>query len=306
MKVLMCKNRKVYNISEQLVLCENLLPGIMLKNPNEAGFEFWQESRYSSNTNAWAMQLIGDAFGQESRDLINSTTRELSLSDCYWITDADDDIKFKNISPYYSEFWKGIGNYEGGAIPTLYVDGFLSKKWADANTLVKRSSPLEVECLELAERLGMNCAKGFVLNKKNIAVYNFTNTNRMLESANVSGFIDPNFFTEEDIIRHLGITGIDMIIIDAIVGNGDRHTGNFGFLRDADTGTYLGPAPIFDFDHALDARGTGRDFLTADVTNTLKESSDGVKRFLELFRRSQTVDMRPVFRERLNFMKSQF
>lgn len=73
MKILMCKNKAVYNISEQLVLCEDLLPGLMLKNPTEAGFKYWQESRYSSNTNAWAMELMEDAFGQKNRDWINKT-----------------------------------------------------------------------------------------------------------------------------------------------------------------------------------------------------------------------------------------
>ena len=30
-----------------------------------------------------------------------------------------------------------------------------------------------------------------------------------------------------------------MLIIGAIIGNGDRHAGNFGWMRDADTGAYV-------------------------------------------------------------------
>lgn len=37
-----------------------------------------------------------------------------------------------------------------------------------------------------------------------------------------------------------------MITADHILGNDDRHLGNFGFLRDASTGKILGFAPLFD------------------------------------------------------------
>ena len=37
-----------------------------------------------------------------------------------------------------------------------------------------------------------------------------------------------------------------MITADRILGNDDRHLGNFGFIRDAGTGRILGFAPIFD------------------------------------------------------------
>lgn len=37
-----------------------------------------------------------------------------------------------------------------------------------------------------------------------------------------------------------------MIIIDAVIGNGDRHAGNFGWLRNTDTGEYVSMAPLYD------------------------------------------------------------
>ena len=41
---------------------------------------------------------------------------------------------------------------------------------------------------------------------------------------------------------------IDMMIeIDRIFLNFDRHLGNFGFIRNVDTGKFEGPAPLFDF-----------------------------------------------------------
>lgn len=41
-----------------------------------------------------------------------------------------------------------------------------------------------------------------------------------------------------------------MIAADHLLRNTDRHFGNFGFIRDADTGDILGFAPLFDFGRA--------------------------------------------------------
>ena len=48
---------------------------------------------------------------------------------------------------------------------------------------------------------------------------------------------------------------IKMIFLDTITANPDRHTGNFGLMRDAHTGEFLGLAPNFDNNMALIARG---------------------------------------------------
>jgi hypothetical protein len=48
---------------------------------------------------------------------------------------------------------------------------------------------------------------------------------------------------------------VKMIFLDTIVANPDRHTQNFGLLRDTKTGKLLGLAPIFDHNMALISRG---------------------------------------------------
>ena len=48
---------------------------------------------------------------------------------------------------------------------------------------------------------------------------------------------------------------IRMIFMDTITANPDRHTSNFGLLRDANTGKLIGLAPMFDHNMALIARG---------------------------------------------------
>ena len=42
-----------------------------------------------------------------------------------------------------------------------------------------------------------------------------------------------------------------MILIDFIIANGDRHWGNFGFIRNAESLEWLGTAPLFDTGNSL-------------------------------------------------------
>ena len=42
-----------------------------------------------------------------------------------------------------------------------------------------------------------------------------------------------------------------MIMIDKLTMNFDRHLGNFGYIRDVNTGQFIGPAPLFDFGNAF-------------------------------------------------------
>jgi hypothetical protein len=48
---------------------------------------------------------------------------------------------------------------------------------------------------------------------------------------------------------------IKLIFMDTICANPDRHTNNFGLLRDTETGKLLGLAPNYDNNMALISRG---------------------------------------------------
>ncbi len=58
----------------------------------------------------------------------------------------------------------------------------------------------------------------------------------------------------------LGIAGAkryldSMIAVDTIIGNDDRHLGNFGFIRDVHSGRITGFAPLFDSGSAFGCKG---------------------------------------------------
>jgi len=254
--VLMCKNKPIYNIETEDVYCRELLPGYMHSCPCSATFKHWFALRYSSDTNSIARHLKGISFGQGKRSKIDKETYALSLSDTYWVKESESSVQFEQVSPYYQPFWTGEGPYKAGSIPTLYVNGFLTKEWVSEKELRKYGGTvmIEKECTDICRMLGIpSVSIHKIPDETGIAIENLITPQVMLEQADQSGKIDPENFDEREILRFFGIQGLQMIVVDAILGNGDRHAGNFGWLRDTETGEYLSMAPLYDFDHALDS-----------------------------------------------------
>jgi hypothetical protein len=281
---LMCKNTKVYNLDTEEACSASLLPGKMAACPCKDTFRAWMKTRYSAGTNTLARMLRGLTFGQGNRAKIDRTTRAFSLTDCYWVTDDPEGERFEDLSPYYQDFWKGTGKYEHGPIPTLYVDGALPKYWKDAKTLVKKeeNAALELECTRLCEACGIP-VESAACTEDGMEVRNFTSPDAMLEPAASSGRLDPEEFTDADIVRLFGMDGIRMLAIDAITGNGDRHAGNFGWLRDTNTGEYLSMAPLYDFDHALDSACTDHpDVLMDELLAVSKGYEEEITRICDV------------------------
>lgn len=303
--LLMCKDKIVYDIDRDKVVNYNLLPGYMLNRINNPyTFKYWLKLRYSSNTNTLARMLKGVVFGQGNRVLIDNKTHILSLSDCYWVKEDNSNLFFKDISPYYNDFWKGRGEYSenGGAIPTLYVSGFLPKEWVSSEYLYKYGNNLniEVEVCNLCKMCNISVCD-IELIHGGVRVKNFTNPNVMLEQADESGIIDPDDFTESDIIEKLGLVGAQIVIIDAIIGNGDRHAGNFGWLRDSNTGRYIGSAPLYDFDHALDSR-LDMDRLIIDAVSAIKKNGYYIQELKRICSIVDSIDTNKIFKKRSKSM----
>lgn len=78
---------------------------------------------------------------------------------------------------------------------------------------------------------------------------------------------------------------IKMLFLDTICANPDRHTFNFGVLRDADTGEILGLAPNFDNNMALISRGypkniTRKNDLLIKLFNELMQHDEKLKKYI--------------------------
>lgn len=270
--ILMCKDVPVINIDTMEVYNRNLLPGAVSRGMYVRD---WLKLRYSSNTNTLARNMIGLTFGHGRRALVDERTRALSLSDCYWLKEEGDAVTFEEVSPYYAPFWDGLRGYkEGQSAPTLYVGGYMNKRWINRYWLYKAGDAAmkEQECSEFCRKLGVKCAEVVAVGH-GACVKNITTPDVMIEQYDASGMVDPDNFTPEDIVRDFGWSGVEMILIDALLGNGDRHAGNIAFLRDANTGAYLGRSPLYDFDHAYDTI-LKSDFLTSEAADIAHEMRD--------------------------------
>ena len=78
---------------------------------------------------------------------------------------------------------------------------------------------------------------------------------------------------------------VKMLFLDTICANPDRHTFNFGVLRDADNGEILGLAPNFDNNMALISRGypkniTRKNDLLIKLFNELMQHDEGLKKYI--------------------------
>jgi hypothetical protein len=246
--LLMCKNTEVYDINEGIVLNNTLLPGVMKHGTMD--FVSWMQTRYSVGSNVSARRLMLRAFGSDNHNSSLKQTRALSLSDCYWLKEKDEKIKFEEVTPYLNKEWDGTGEFLGGSISTLFVNGAANKKWINESTLVKFNSQKELIPFRLAEDLGLNSVPKTWLEDTDFFIKNFTSTTKMLETMEQSGLITGEKKPQEVAVQLFGEDAVSLFVLDYLVEHDDRHWGNFGFLRCADTGDYCGMAPIFDFDWA--------------------------------------------------------
>ena len=78
---------------------------------------------------------------------------------------------------------------------------------------------------------------------------------------------------------------VKMLFLDTICANPDRHTFNFGLLRDADTGEVLGLAPNVDNNMALISRGYPKNIarkndLLIKLFNELMQHDENLKKYI--------------------------
>ena len=204
----------------------------------------------------------------------------LSLSDQYWLDPASAPLQWKEINFYDNPFSDDVGDLLFGKVPggdSLDLvspcntsDGWLKKKWKIADgrrVLIKGGSGMaqqepfnEVVASAICRRLDIPHVDYSLLwedGKPYSICANMTSDRQDLVSAyalytsaekpdGVSAF--DHFLARCEV---LGIPGArkflsQMIILDFLLCNQDRHMGNFGAIRDAVTLEWLGMAPVYD------------------------------------------------------------
>lgn len=219
----------------------------------------------------------------------------LSLSDQYWIKPQIEDISWENVNFFDNEFSEDIGDVLWGKqlnkddvnyhSPDNTSDGCLKKRWKIVNgkrcLLKSGSTPFmqqpfnEVIASIIMDRLNIPHVSYSVIFDENGQPYSicedFITGNTELVSA--WRIMQANKKRSDvSVYQHYinccelyGINNIvhaidQMIVVDYIIANEDRHQNNFGLVRDANTLDWLYPAPIYDSGSSL-----GYDKLTNQI-----------------------------------------
>lgn len=223
-----------------------------------------------------ALELLGVS----SRHTLLAKCFGLSLSDQYWVCPKNSDITWDKVNFFDNEFSDDVGSaLFGNALksdvislvsPDNTSDGWLKKKWIviDGKRYLMKggSNPFQQEPLnevlasEIMRRLKISHAD-YKLVWENELPYsiceNFITADTELVSAAYiakSSKCANHISAYEHFINcceRLGIPNVqssldEMLTLDYIIANTDRHFGNFGAVRNAETLEWLGLSPVFD------------------------------------------------------------
>lgn len=212
----------------------------------------------------------------------------VSLHDTFWVKRSDDSIKWSDISPYSHNYSKIISTYALDGIlikdksrnyfsPVIETDGTFPHTWIWKNNSIyfikagsKYTMPAsnsgrepysEYYAYIIAKFLGFNSVQYTIRNHKRhdgrIDVVTeckiFTSEKYGTVTAN-----EINLLSYEDVIAYCKNlsqksynTILDMLFLDCLLLNTDRHFSNIEFFVDNETQEIIDIAPIFDNNYAM-------------------------------------------------------
>lgn len=204
----------------------------------------------------------------------------LSLSDQYWICPKESSVTWSQVNFFENTFSEDVGNLLFGKgssgeqislmSPDNTSDGWLKKKWKiidGKRFLIKGgSAPAfqepynEVIATAIMKRLGIPhipytltemeeypysvCEDFITTNTELISAWYIMQTQKKLNHVSV-------YQHYRNCCEELGIPNVEqslnqMLVLDYMIANEDRHQNNFGVVRNAETLEWIGAAPIFD------------------------------------------------------------
>ena len=254
----------------------------------------------------------------------------LSLSDQYWLR-PDETYRWEDVNFFTNVFSDDIGNllisgnWEGGSLssPDNTSDGVVRKRWKildGVRYLLKGSystvgipqpQPFrEVFASKIAklllgesfavpyhiiidgddeQRIYLSACPNFITEQTEYVSFNQINeAYKRPNDVSMYNFVK-SFYGEHSHVLDL------MLILDYIVLNEDRHFGNFGLIRDTNSGAFIAPAPVFDTGSSL--------FFDSEAINVKRIATKPF--FSQLERQIQLVDTSK-YRREITLVKEQF
>ena len=294
----------VWNNNKLSVINEALLPLYLKKIQNA---DLWLETRAIDSHRANS-RLLKKALRLIEKDDISTVihVNGATITDNYWIREIGSNLTYSDVK-FSDDYFSNLalkGNYDSfnraanskrSKTPELTNVGSFEKCWKLRNGkwwMYKKASHdemfSELFVYELGCALGMNMAV-YERGEGCIKSLDFTD-GASVNFEPASTFMGDNedyldvVKTLEKICPKAIPDYIRMIFMDTICANPDRHTNNFGLLRDTKTGELIGFAPNYDNNMALISRGYpskpgARDMLIS-LFNELMEEYPNYKSYI--------------------------
>lgn len=270
----------------------------------EEGIAKWLKHRTIPKNRAYVHNFLSKCGLNINRPMtIIKVSKGLSLNDCYWVVEEGFEGTYDKFNLYDNRFsqvlaliaFTGYGSSIRTSLascPEFTTNGMLPKCWRrkDGKILLYKGGTsgasntgnepyseyyaaqvakvLGIKAIEygLSQWKGELCSTCELFTSKE---YSFLPVGRVVTSGGMKAV--------REYYEKLGQTFVDalndMLVLDAIIMNTDRHFGNFGFIVDNKTNKIVAPAPLFDHGNAL-LNFAGRDDLEsekalAEYANTL-------------------------------------
>lgn len=278
----------------------NLLPLDLEVNPD--GVAKWLKHRTIPRNRAYVHNFLSKCGLNLNRPInIIKVSKALSLNDCYWVIEEGFDGKFSDYNLYENRFsqilaliaFTGYGSSIRTSLascPEFTTNGMLPKCWRRDRGEIKLykggtsgasntgNEPYsEFYAYQIANIMGINAIsynlskwKGELCSTCELFTgidYAYMPVGRIVTSGGMNAVREYYDALGPEFTNALN----DMIVLDALLFNTDRHFGNFGFLIDNKTNEIAAPAPLFDHGNSL-FNFAGRDDLTSDAA--LKSYAD--------------------------------
>ena len=246
------------------------------------GLAYYLKHRVIPSNRAYVHEFLAKCGLHINRPMdIISVSKGLSLNDCYWVTEEGFDGSFEEYNLYENRFsnilaliaFTGYGSRVRSSLmssPEFTTNGMLPKCWRHvggkvylykggtegaSNTGCEPYS--EFYAKQVADAMGIDAVpyglskwKGVLCSTCEIFTsqrYSYLPVGRYLTSGGMAA-VDADYRKRgKKFVKALG----DMLVLDALICNTDRHYGNFGYLVDTRKNEIVAPAPLFDHGNSL-------------------------------------------------------
>lgn len=291
----------------------------------------WIDARKASRHNHH-LQAVMRQLGCDSNEGFVQATHAATINDTFWIRSSREKVSWEQISLYQNPFaetisklaFEGVGSCDGVfslSSPELACDGsfrkcFRKESKGEFNSdifLYKRGGELgaglEPYCEQMASEIARMISPNNAVNYDLVKLYDRTASRCNLFTDEKYGYAS---FAKITDVRRSDLRGVfdyfvnlsseqefrEMLVIDSLCFNQDRHSGNFGVLFDNDTLEIVKMSPVFDLNISLLPYVMEEEFL--NIGDKLFEYAPKLGRD---FTRIGQMGMNDVLRDRVKDMK---